>query len=213
MWVLIFLISLLLGMKDKKRMWILGSTFIFSSALVYFLFLSAWLNLLLFIGVIAWVRSLIGLVALGSGGYYLYDFVTNKDASCKVTGSNRKKKIIDRMKEIVHGRQLILSLVGIVLLAFGVNLVEAICSAGLPAIYSQILTLNQLPTWQYYMYLLLYIFVFMLDDLLVFFIAMKTLEQTNVGTKYAHWARLAGGIILTGIGLALLFKPELIMFG
>ena len=53
----------------------------------------------------------------------------------------------------------------------------------------------------------------MLDDLFVFFIAMKTLQSTNVGTKYTHWARLIGGIVLFFIGLAMLFNPELIMFG
>jgi len=56
MWTLLFLISLLLGMKDKKRRWILGSVFIIASALVYFVFMAAWLNLLLFIGLIVWVR-------------------------------------------------------------------------------------------------------------------------------------------------------------
>lgn len=48
MWTLLFLISLLLGMEDKKRRWILGIAFIMTSAFVYFLFMTAWLNLLLF---------------------------------------------------------------------------------------------------------------------------------------------------------------------
>ncbi|PJE68946.1 hypothetical protein COU96_02430, partial [Candidatus Shapirobacteria bacterium CG10_big_fil_rev_8_21_14_0_10_38_14] len=61
MWVLLFLISLLLGMRDKKKMWLLGTTFIVASGLIYFLFMSAWLNLFLFLGFVLWVRILIGL--------------------------------------------------------------------------------------------------------------------------------------------------------
>ncbi len=64
MWVLVFLINLLLGMEDRRRMWILGGTFIFSSGLVYFLFMTAWLNFLILVGFIVWVRIAIGLVAL-----------------------------------------------------------------------------------------------------------------------------------------------------
>ena len=47
MWVLMFLITLLIGMKSRARMWLLGSTFILASGAVYFLFMSAWLNFLM----------------------------------------------------------------------------------------------------------------------------------------------------------------------
>ena len=98
-------------------------------------------------------------------------------------------------------------------MAFAVNLVELICSAGLPAVYVQILTLTELPEWQYYAYLVLYIFIFMLDDLFVFFVAMKTLQIAGITTKYTRAARLIGGVIMLIIGISLIFKPELLMFG
>jgi hypothetical protein len=105
------------------------------------------------------------------------------------------------------------ALVGIVALAFAVNLVELICSAGIPAIYTQVLTLSALPTWQYYAYLALYVLVFMLDDLAVFVIAMRTLEVTGVAGGYSRFSHLAGGVILLAIGLLLLFRPGWLMFG
>lgn len=213
MWTLLFLISILLGMKDKKRMWILGSVFIIVSASVYFIFMSAWLNLLLFIGFIASVRIIIGLVALGGGTYNLKDFLTNKDGGCKVTGSEKRKAVFDRIKKVVHEKSFFLALSGIVVLAFAVNLVELICSAGLPAIYTQILTMSNLPTWQYYLYILIYIFFFMLDDLIIFFIAMLTLQLTGITTKYSRMSRLVGGILMLAIGLILILKPSWLMFG
>jgi hypothetical protein len=98
-------------------------------------------------------------------------------------------------------------------LAFTVNLVELVCSAGLPAIYTQVLALTDLPQWQYYAYLALYILIFMLDDLFVFGVAMMTLKATGVQTKYARYSRLIGGILMLIIGALLLFKPEWLMFG
>lgn len=213
MWTLLFLISLLLGMQNRRRMWILGSAFIVTSAAVYFLFLSAWLNLLLFIGFILWVRILIGLVALGGGGYYLKEYFFNPHAGCAVTGSEKRQKVFEKLRQLTHEKHFFIALAGIILLAIAVNLVELICSAGLPAVYTQILTLSELPLWQYYGYLLLYIFVFMLDDLLVFFTAMITLKITGISDKYSRISHLIGGIAMVIIGLLLLFKPELLMFG
>ncbi len=213
MWTLLFLISLLLGMENRKRMWILGTAFIVASASVYFLFMSAWLNLILFLGFVIWIRMLIGILALAGGGYSIKEFIFNKDSGCKVAGDEKRQKTFERLKLAVQQNSLWLALGGIVVLAFAVNLVELICSAGLPAVYTQVLALNEMAGWQYYSYILLYIFFFMLDDLFIFFVAMITLEMTGITTKYAKASRLIGGLVMLAIGLMLIFKPEWLMFG
>ncbi len=213
MWVLLFLISLLLGMKDKKRMWILGSAFIIASALVYFIFMAAWLNLIIFLGFIVWIRVLIGLIALAGGGYNLKEYFTNPEGACKVTNTEKRQKVFTKLKDITQQKSFYLALGGIILLAFAVNLVELVCSAGLPAVYTQVLALNDLAKWQYYLYISLYILVFMFDDLLVFFVAMTTLQITGLTTKYTRYSHLIGGILMVIIGLLLIFKPEALMFG
>ena len=213
MWVLIFLISLLLGLKDKKRMRILGTIFIVTSAVVYFLFLSAWLNLFLFLGMVAWIRLIIAGVALFAGYYYLKDFFTNKSGGCKVTNNQKRREMFEKIKKIVQKEQFGLAVVGIILLAIGANMVELICSAGLPAVYTNILSLADLPRWQYYLYLVMYIVIFMIDDLVVFFTAMFTLKITGVESKYSHYSHLVGGVLMLVIGFLLVFKPEWLMFG
>ena len=213
MWTLLFLISLLLGMKDRRRMWILGTAFIVTSAVIYFLFLSAWLNFFLFVGYSTWVRYLIGVVALGAGGYYLYDYIKNKDGNCRVTGSEKRQQVFNKLKEIASQQQFCLALLGIILLAIAVNMVELVCSAGLPAVYTQVLSYAKLPGWQYYSYLILYILVFMLDDLFVFFTAMITLKAVGLEGKYSRYSHLIGGILILLIGILMLFKPEWLMFG
>ncbi len=213
MWVLLFLISFLIGMKDRKKMWIFGFTFILASAFVYFIFMTAWLNLIMFLGFINWVRIIIGLIALGGGIYNFREYFVNQGAVCKVADTEKKEKIIEKMKKYTHEKSFWLAIGGLILLAFSVNLVEAVCSAGLPVIFTQILTLSDLPIWQYYMYILIYVFFFMLDDLIVFFLAMLTLKATGFTTKYTRFSHLIGGILMLLIGLALIFKPEWLMFG
>ena len=213
MWALVFLIALLFGMKDKKKMWILGSVFILTSGIVYYFFMAAWLNLILFLGFIVWVRIIIGLIALAGGVYYLREWKTAPEAGCKVTNESQKAKLTERMKRAIQEKSFLLSLLGIIVVAALVNLVELVCSAGLPAAYAQVLALHDLAQWQYYSYLLLYVLVFMLDDMVIFAIAMTTLSLTGIGNKYTRASHLIGGILMVIIGLLLIFKPEVLLFG
>jgi glutaredoxin len=213
MWVLIFLINLLLGLNDRKKMWILGSVFIIASGAVYFLFMTAWLNILIFLGFIFWIRIIIGCVALLAGGYNLKEYWTDVSGACTLSQGARRQKTMDRLRETVTKRNFWLALGGIVLLAFLVNLVELICSAGFPVVYLQILSLTPMPFWQYYLYLLLYIVIFMLDDIIVFVVAMATLQLMGVTTRYKRLSNLIGGILMLLIGLLLIVKPGWLMFG
>ncbi len=213
MWVLVFLINLLLGMEDRRKMWILGGSFIFSSALVYFLFMTAWLNFLIFVGFIVWVRVAIGGVALLAGFYNLREFFTNRAGVCKLSDTEKRQRRMERLKEIVQTKKFLLALGGIILLAFAVNLVELICSAGFPVIYLQILSLTPLPFWQYYLYMILYIIMYMLDDMIIFVAAMITLQLLGVGTKYKQASNLIGGVLMLILGILLIFRPEALMFG
>ncbi|NMB91225.1 thioredoxin family protein [candidate division WWE3 bacterium] len=212
MWVLLFLISLLLGMKGRKRMWVLGIAFIISSASVYLLFMVAWLNLFLFVGFIFWVRAFIAVISLFGGFMSLKKFLSKDTSGCDVVGEEKRRNVFDKLGKITADKSFLMALIGIMALAFAVNLVELVCSAGLPAVYTQVLALNDLSILKYYSYIFLYITFFMLDDLFVFFVAMITLQMTGVTTKYVKWSRLIGGLLMIIIGILLLFKPEILMF-
>ena len=213
MWVLIFLINLLLGMEDRRKMWILGSAFLIASGSVYFLFMTAWLNILMFLGFIFWIRVIIGLVALLAGGYNLKEYWTDVSGACTLSQGARRQRTMDRLKGVISTRKFWLALGGIVLLAFLVNSVELICSAGFPVVYLQILSLTPMPFWHYYLYLLLYIVIFMLDDIIVFVAAMLTLQLMGVTTRYKRFSNLIGGVLMVLIGVLLIFKPGWLMFG
>jgi len=212
MWILIFLITMLINMKDKKRLYILGSTFIITSGLVYFVFLSAWFNFFKLIGFVYWIKVIIGIIAIVSGFLHIKNALSSK-GGCHATNEKQRESIMTKIKKIVGEKSFGIALVGIITLAISVNLVEVVCSAGLPAIYTNLLSTIELSTFSYYLYLILYVIIFMLDDLLIFFIAIKTFEVTGIQQKYAKWSNLVGGIIILIIGIILILKPELLMFG
>ena len=213
MWILIFLISMLLGMKNKKRMWTLGITFLVSSAAVYFLFLISWLNLAVFLNEIVYIRLGIAMVAVIFGVYSILKFLNRKeDDGCEVVDTKNRKRIINAIKKIVKEKSFILALLGIVLLAASVNVIELLCSLGLPVMFTEILAINKISGGIQILYSLIYVFFFLIDDIIVFVIAMKTLEIKAISNKFGKYSHLIGGIIMLLIGLLMILKPEWLMF-
>ena len=83
---------------------------------------------------------------------------------------------------------------------------------GFPAIYSEILAVNRVVGARRVIYLILYDIFYMLDDMIIFYLAVFTLNVKGISNKYTKYSNLIGGIIIFLIGVLLLLKPEWIMF-
>lgn len=213
MWVLLFLISMLIGTKNRKKMWILGLTFLFSSAIVYLLFMVAWLNIAVKMNTIIWLRTVIALIALVGAGFNLKSYYKSikNDIGCEVVDSKKRKNIIEKIKKFTLEKSLVFALIGVITLAVSVNFIELSCSAGLPLLFTQILSLSNLNTFYYMLYIFIYIAFFLIDDIIIFIIAMVTLKVTGISNKYSKYSHLIGGLIMLLIGILMLIKPEWLM--
>lgn len=211
MWILLFLISMLFNMKNRKRMWILGFTFLFTSAFVYFLAMLG-LNVVLSFTAVNWVRAIIGCVALIGGFINIRSYIKTKNDGCHIVDDSKRKKYFSKIKKFTSEQNFILAILGVITLAASVNLVELACSAGFPAIFIEILNINNFSTLQDTLYILLYILFFLIDDLIIFIIAMATLKLTGISTKYNRISHLVGGVLMILMGILLIFKPEWLMF-
>jgi len=210
MWVLAYLISLIMTLKDKRRIWLLVGSFVFASGVLYFLFMTAWLNAFLLIGYYKPVTIVIGLAALGAGTLNIREFIRTKGAIvCEVGDEESRKKTMRRMEKVVFSPLTLATVAGIIALAFAVNLIEFVCSAAIPATFTRVLSLSHLSTFQYYAYILLYDLFFMLDDLIIFGSAAFAMTST-LGDRYAKYCRPFGGTILFILGVLLLFAPRLL---
>ena len=204
MWVLVYLISLIATLRDRKRIWLIVGSFVLASGILYFLFMTAWLNAFLFIGYVKPVTTVIGLVALGGGILQIREVIETKGAIvCEVTDEESRKKTMTRIQKIVSSPLTLGTIVGIIALAFLVNSIEFVCSAAVPAIFTHVLSLASLTTLQYYGYILLYVLFFMLDDLVIFGSAAIAMTS-GLGERYAKYFRPVGAAILIILGLLLL---------
>ena len=212
MWVLLFLINVLIGYKDKKRMLVLGTIFLLTSGIVYFLSMLG-ITMVLDITTVVWIRNIIAIVAVILGILNIQTYLkTRKENGCHVVKNKKRKVLFQKIKDYTSKKNLFFAIMGIIILAISVNLVELACSLGFPAIYSEILAVNRVVGARRVIYLILYDIFYMLDDMIIFYLAVFTLNVKGISNKYTKYSNLIGGIIIFLIGILLLLKPEWIMF-
>lgn len=208
MWVLVYLISLIIQLKDGRKIWIIAGSFVLASGILYYLFMTALLNAFLFIGYLRIMQLFIGCFALYIGINDLKTYFLNKEQIvCKVESAESKKKTMSRLQKIVYSEISVMTILGIIALAFLVNSVEFVCSAALPAIFTSVLAQAKLPMIQYYLYILLYDFFFMLDDMIILGLAAFAVNR-YIGDRYVVHCKLIGGVILFLLGVVMVFFPQ-----
>jgi hypothetical protein len=211
MWVLIYLISLVSTLNDKKKLYYIVGTFVTTEAIMYFLVLAGWLNLFIFIGYSKWILLGVGFFALGMGLATIIDYIKKKGkVECEVGDLESKKKTMNKIKEIVHSPITIASVFATILLAVIVNSIEFICSAGLPAVFTQMLAIADISTFMKYFYIFVYDLFFMIDDFIVFGLAIYAMNSPLLD-KYSSYSKIIGGVVMLIIGIVLVFFPEFLM--
>ena len=213
MWVLLFLLALLMYTGSRKKMLFVGGLFIFVSAAGYFLFMTAWLNFFLYIGFFSWMRILVGLGAVIAGIINMKEMFFFKKGPSLTIADKHKAKLIKRMHHLVHEATIPSIIAGIAALALTINFFEFLCTAGFPAIFTKVLTMNNLHPAQYYLYILLYIVMYELDDFVVLGAALIFFSKKTMTEKQGKWLKLIAGLMMLILGLLLIVKPELLMFG
>ena len=210
MWVLVYLISILLVLNDRRKAWIIVGAFVFASFVLNYLFMTAWLNAFLLIGYARPVTIIIGAVALGAGIFNIYDYIkSGGQVVCEVVDNEERKSTMSRIESIAASPITVGMIISVIALAFIVNSFEFVCSAALPAIFTRVLTLAGLTTMQYYLYIFLYVFFLMLDHLVIFSAAVLALN-TSIADRYMKYCRPIGGTILIILGVLLLFAPHVL---
>jgi hypothetical protein len=204
MWVLLLMISLLAPLNDRKRMLAIAGTFVLVQGIAYFAMMAAWLNLFLFIGLSRASQIVIAVIAIAAGLINLKDFVAFGRGITLSIPEAAKPKIYHRMRGILHAPTYTAAIVGTIVLALLVQVVEFMCTSGFPALFTRILTLKQLEPAAYYGYMLLYNLAYMLDDMIVLGIGVTLLSRHRLQEKEGRVLKLVAGVVMIGLGIYLL---------
>ena len=208
MWVLLFLLSLLVRLRDRRRMALVAGTFVVVSAAVYYAFMAAWLNVFLAVGLGATVRGVLAATALCIGAINVKDFIAWRHGPSLSIPESAKPGLYARMRRVLQIRALPASLLAVAMLALVVNVIELLCTAGLPAIYTAVLTQHDLGPAAHYAYLGLYIVGYVADDSLMVASAVVALGSRKLTERAGRWLKLLSGIVMIALGGVLLLWPQ-----
>jgi cytochrome c biogenesis protein CcdA/glutaredoxin len=213
MWVLVMFLTILAEAGSRRRMFEMAGLFIFAEAVMYYLILNVWMTTWDFVGMDRIITPLVGVVAVGAGGYFLYLFY-KKDTTCKVGSLESKRKTQEKIRGYATAPMTIMVALGLLALAFSVNIIEFACSVGIPQTFTKILDLSHLGWASKQLYNALYILMYMVDDLIIFGIALYSFDKIGLTThKYTRASHFIGGLIMVVLGLILLIDPTLLVFG
>lgn len=210
-----FLLTLLVAAGDRRRLIVVGGTFILVSGMIYFIFIAAWLNLFLFLGYIKIITAAVALAVIIFAVLLLKEYFYGVLCKfCDVSEEREsqlakwQKKLFARLAKAVAADMPLAVTLGIVAaVAVGVNLIELFCSLGFPLAYTKVLAAYNSSAWSYYGYLLVYVLFYMLNALLLFFLALATWRVTKISHKYLEVIKLISGFILLFLGLIMLINP------
>ncbi len=209
MWVLVLFLTALIAVGNKVKMFRVAGLFILAEAVMYYLILTAWLYTWDFVGLDKWITPIVGVVAVVGGIFFIRNYLKKGDTlECEVTDFKKRAEISQKIKDIANKPFTLLTAIGIIGLALSVNVIEFACSVGIPQTFTKILQINNISFIQRQIYTVVYILGYMIDDFIVFGLALLSVNKLHLTTKYSKWMNLFGGILMIILGLIMIFKPS-----
>ncbi|RLA23838.1 MAG: hypothetical protein DRQ62_05745 [Gammaproteobacteria bacterium] len=206
--ILFFLLSLMVHHRSRTRMLVIGCTFILCSGLMYFLFMSAWLNLFLITEQLIIITAIAGLIAISFGLINIKDFFFFRQGISLSLSDSSRSRLFTRIRALTQNGNWATMIGATIILAIAANSYELLCTAGLPMVYTRVLTLNELSTVQYYLYLALYNTVYIIPLLVIVVLFTLTMGSRKLSEQNGRLLKLLSGSMMLGLGMILLLKPE-----
>jgi len=203
---LVLILGLVLALRSKVKILIFGGIFIMVTSLVYGVLILLWYQI--FLASARYLRAmeiLISILAIGGSIYFLRQFLKfrKRGPTCDLeTGEGISSKFSSKIKELFKDSRGIFTIAGsIILFAVVITIIEFPCSATVPVVFAGILANSRLPTFLYLLYIALFVFFYMLDEIIVFLIAIFTMRLWLTSGKFVTWITLVEAIILFLLGI------------
>lgn len=214
MWVLLTFLLVLWQIGNRKKMFQVAGLFILAEVVMYWFILNFWFTTWDFVGLDNIITPAVGGLAVLGGIYFLKRYFRNrKQLICDVTSEEYKSKTEQKIRDLIKSPMTILTALGIIGIAFSINIIEFACSVGIPQAFTKVLEMNNLNTITEQFYILVYTLFYMVDDFVLFGLALYGFDKFyTVGQKYSNLSSLIGGILMIILGAILIFAPSLLVF-
>ena len=203
---LILILSLVMVLQSRKLIFIYGGLFILTAVTIYGVLVFVWGQLFeALLGHLAIFRYIVGIAAGAGAVYFFKEFwrFYRYGPTCQSSESNIARNATQKIMTVFKdpsSRPLALA-GGVVSFAAVITLVELPCSIGVPIAFTGILIERGLSLGAYTMYILLYLFFYMLIEVVIFTGAVMTKKLWFANSKMVTWVTFAGALVLTYLSL------------
>jgi thiol-disulfide isomerase/thioredoxin len=209
LWVLSILLALVIHSGSRTKTLIVGLTFLLVTAGIYGLFIAGLFKVFTVVSFLGWIRVVVAVIALTFAAINIKDYFWYKEGVSLTISDAHKPKIYQDFREILKGDKSVWALIGATtVMAAGIAIVELPCTAGFPVLWSQLVAAQNVDSFTFSLLLGVYILIYLLDELIIFGIAVVTLRASKMEEKHGRILKLIGGVLMAALALVLIFRPE-----
>ncbi|MFV0287026.1 MAG: hypothetical protein ACK5IM_11710 [Demequina sp.] len=209
LWVLSVLLTIVLRTNSRRRVIAIGSVFLAVTAIMYALYMAAFYSALAVVGMLGWIQAVVALVAGVFGVVSIKDyFALGKGVSFTIRKED-KPGIYSKMRAAAGKKALIPALGATIVLAIGVSLLETPCTAGFPVLWTGMLHANDVGLAETGLLFIAYMVPFLLDEFIIFGIAVATMKATKMQDKHGELLKLFAGVTMLVLAAVMAINPTL----
>ena len=202
---LILILGLVLILRSRVKILIFGGMYILTTAIIYGFLIVLWYQLFFYLAPVLKVMDIfVGILGIAGGIYFFKQYLKYKKygPACDMGKNNGlvSKFSLRLQNTFKESGGIWAIIVSIFIFAFVITVVEFPCSAVIPVLFAGILTQANVSGFLYLLYIVLYLFFYMLDEIIVFLIAVFTMNIKIASSKAIIWLSLIEAIVLFGLG-------------
>jgi glutaredoxin len=207
---LLIILTLVLSLKSRVKMLIFGSSFIFTTAVIYGFLIFFWYQLFhLLSPYLRQMELLIGILTAVGGVYFFKEFIRLKKygPTCSVSPAQKiEGQFAQKFQLLLENKTHIIPiLISIIVFAAIITVIEFPCSAAVPVAFASMLAKAELSSLSYIAHIVLYVLFYMLDELLVFGVAFYSMKLWVASPKFTVWITLIESGIMFALAAYYLF--------
>ena len=210
LWVLTFLLGMVMHTGSRGKVILVGTVFLTTTSVVYGLFIVGVVQVMSILAAARWIRYAVAFLALAMGAVNVKDFFAFKRGASLTISEKNQRRIGARARNLIRADRSNLSLaVSTAFLAAGVTIVELPCTAGFPVVWSNLLSTYQVIFPVFLSLLLLYLVVYLVDEIIIVVAAAFTLKRVAMNENRGRHLKLVGGVVMIMLAGVMVVSPEL----
>lgn len=209
LWVISVLLTIVVRTANRRRVVAIGTTFLVVTAAMYALYMAGIYSALTVVGFLGWIQVVVGVAAGIFAVVSIKDYFAFKKGLSFTIPDKAKPGLYQRMRAAAGHHQLVPALAATVALGVAVSLLETPCTAGFPVLWTGLLKANGVGFAEAAALFLAYMIPFLLDEMIVFGVAVVTMRAAKMQEKHGELLKLFAGVTMLVLAVVMVVRPEL----